>query len=42
MHSDVTVDGVTLSGDLLIVVVAGDAERVAVVAGAPEEITPDV
>jgi len=41
VHSDVTVDGVTLSGDLLIVVVAGDAERVAVVAGAPEEVTPD-
>lgn len=29
------------SGDLQIVVVAGLAERLAVVAGAPEEVTPD-
>ena len=41
VHVDVTVNGTTLSGDLQIVVVAGDAERVAVVAGAPEEVTPD-
>ncbi len=33
---------VTASGDLQIVVVAGDAERVAIVAGAVEEVTPDL
>jgi hypothetical protein len=32
----------SVSGDLQIVVVAGDAERVAIVAGAVEEVTPDV
>jgi len=42
VHVDATADGVTVSGDLQIVVVAGDAERVAIVAGAPEEVTPDV
>jgi hypothetical protein len=31
-----------VSGDLQLVVVAGLAERVNVVAGAPEEVTPDV
>lgn len=30
-----------VTGDLQLVVVAGDAERVAVLAGAPEEVTPD-
>jgi len=30
------------SGDLQIVVVAGLAERLSVVAGEPEEVTPDV
>jgi len=30
------------SGDLQLVVVAGDAERFEIVAGAPEEVTPDV
>ncbi len=34
--------GLTLTGDLQLVVVAGLAERIAIVAGAPEEITPDV
>lgn len=33
---------VTVSGDLQLVVVAGLAERVTIVAGAPEEVTPDV
>lgn len=42
VHADVTGGGMTLSGDLQIVVVAGLAERVNVVAGAPEEVTPDV
>lgn len=42
VHVDATAGGTTLTGDLQIVVVAGDAERVAVVAGAPEEVTPDV
>lgn len=32
----------TASGDLNIVVVAGLAERINIVAGAPEEVTPDV
>jgi hypothetical protein len=31
-----------VTGDLQLVVVAGDAERVAIVAGAPTEVTPDV
>jgi hypothetical protein len=34
--------GLTVTGDLQIVVVAGLAERVNIVAGAPEEVTPDV
>ena len=42
VHAEVSFDGATLTGDLLLVVVAGEAERVAVVAGAPEEVTPDV
>lgn len=33
---------VSLTGDLQLVVVAGLAERVNIVAGAPEEVTPDV
>ncbi len=41
VHVDATGD-VTASGDLQIVVVAGLAERLDVVAGAPEEVTPDV
>jgi hypothetical protein len=35
-------DGSSLSGDLQIVVVAGLAERINVVAGPPTEVTPDV
>ena len=42
VHVDASFDGVTATGDLQIVVVAGLAERLAVVAGAPEEVTPDV
>ncbi len=42
VHAEVAFDGTTLAGDLQIVVVAGLAERVAIVAGAPEEVTPDV
>lgn len=30
-----------VTGDLLIVVVSGDANRLAITAGAPEEVTPD-
>lgn len=42
VHVTVT-DGVsTFDGDLQIVVVAGLAERITVVAGAPEEVTPDL
>lgn len=35
-------DGRTASGDLQIVVVAGDAERFAIVTSDPTEVTPDV
>lgn len=42
VHVDASFDGTTLSGDLQIVVVAGLAERIAVVAGDPVEVTPDV
>jgi len=47
VHLDVTFNDeagnpVTVSGDLQLVVVAGLAERVNIVAGAPEEVTPDV
>lgn len=41
VHVEAAVDGTTFSGDLQIVVVAGDAERLAVLAGPPEEVTPD-
>ena len=41
VHVEATADGVTLTGDLAIVVVAGLAERINVVAGAPVEVTPD-
>jgi hypothetical protein len=30
-----------VTGDLQIVVVAGDADRVTIVTGEPEEVTPD-
>ena len=42
VHVEATFDGATVTGDLQIVVVAGLAERVAVVAGEPTEVTPDV
>lgn len=42
VHVDVTWNGFTVSGDLQIVVVAGLAERVSIVAGEPTEVTPDV
>lgn len=41
VHVVASFDGVTLSGDLQIVVVAGLAERLNIVAGPPEETTPD-
>jgi hypothetical protein len=41
VHVEATADGVTLTGDLQIVVVAGLAERIEIVAGEPEEVTPD-
>jgi hypothetical protein len=41
VHVEVTWEGKTLTGDLQIVVVAGLAERVSVVAGEPTEVTPD-
>lgn len=42
VHVEADVDGDLISGDLQIVVVAGLAERLNVVAGTPEEVTPDV
>jgi hypothetical protein len=41
VHVETSLDGVTLSGDLAIVVVAGLAERVSISAGEPTEVTPD-
>lgn len=41
VHVDAQAGGRTRTGDLSLVVVAGLAERVSVVAGAPEEVTPD-
>lgn len=41
IHVEATSGGTTLTGDLAINVVAGLAERINVVAGAPEEVTPD-
>lgn len=41
VHLETTAGGVTLTGDLAINVVAGLAERVNIVAGEPEEVTPD-
>jgi hypothetical protein len=41
VHVVATLDGDTVEGDLAIVVVAGLAERVTVVAGEPTEVTPD-
>lgn len=42
VHAEATANGTTLTGDLQIVVVAGLAERFTIVAGTPEEVTPDV
>jgi hypothetical protein len=42
VHVEATADGDTVTGDLAIVVVAGLADRLNVVAGEPEEITPDL
>jgi hypothetical protein len=42
VHAEATANGVTLTGDLQLVVVPGLAERITVVAGPPEEVTPDV
>jgi hypothetical protein len=41
VHVVATWNGQTLTGDLAIVVVAGLAERLTVVAGEPTEVTPD-
>jgi hypothetical protein len=41
VHLDATWQGNTLGGDLQIVVVAGLAERINIVAGEPSEVTPD-
>lgn len=41
VHVEATFNGTTLTGDLQIVVVAGLTERLTVVAGEPEEVTPD-
>jgi hypothetical protein len=41
VHAEATFNGTTLTGDLQLVVVAGLAERLNVVAGPPEEVTPD-
>lgn len=40
VHGEFTTDDVVLTGDLALVVVAGLAERVNLVAGDPEEVTP--
>jgi len=42
VHVEAVDGATTVTGDLLISVVAGDAQRVEIVAGAPEEVTPDV
>lgn len=43
LHSSTTVDGgPEITGDEMINVVAGDAERVALIFGEPTEVTPDV
>lgn len=41
VHMEATSAGVTLTGDALVTVVAGLAERVNIVFGEPEEVTPD-
>ena len=42
VHAEATFDSTVLTADLQIVVVAGLAERFTIVAGTPEEVTPDV
>lgn len=41
VHADITWTGGHATGDLQLAVVAGDAERVEIVAGEPTEVTPD-
>jgi len=41
VHAAASAGGLNVTGDLQIVVVAGLAERFNIVAGAPEEVTPD-
>lgn len=41
VHVDSTLNGQAVSGDLAIVVVAGLAERISILAGEPTEVTPD-
>lgn len=41
VHLEATANGETVTGDLQLVVVAGLAERVNIVAGEPTEVTPD-
>ncbi|HJW36566.1 MAG TPA: hypothetical protein VJ769_08000, partial [Actinomycetes bacterium] len=41
VHVEANFGSRTATGDLLIVVVAGDAERVEIVTGEPVEVTPD-
>lgn len=41
VHAEASSDMGTASGDLLIVVVPGDAERFGITASEPEEVTPD-
>lgn len=41
VHLEVNANGRTSTGDLLLVVVPGNAERVTVAAGEPTEVTPD-
>lgn len=42
VHGQIDASGRIISGDLLITVVAGDAERFEIIAGEPTEVTPDV
>lgn len=41
VHVSTTLNGQELTGDLAIVVVAGLAERINIIAGEPTEVTPD-
>lgn len=42
VHAEAIATGMpTVTGDLLIVVVSGDAQRLEITAGPPEEVTPD-